>query len=471
MRKPRITLLDAMADENLFAPWFRDPTTWAAWRAFIAALFALPMTPEQLAIYQQCTSRAASPVSPFSEGWLICGRRAGKSFILALIAVYLACFYDWLPFLTRGERATVMIIAADRKQARVILRYIHGLLTGVPMLARMIERETAEAFDLNNAVTIEVATCSYKTVRGYSICAALLDELAFWPTDDSASPDTEIIAALRPARATIPNAMLLCASSPYARRGVLWTAFNKYFGKDSSALIWKSDTRRMNPSVAQSVIDEAMEADPASAAAEYLAEFRHDLESYVSLEVVERCVGEFYEIAPSHQRSYQCFVDPAGGSGQDSFAAAISHKDGDGVVIDAVREIRPPFSPEAAITEIATLAKTYRCFKVTGDRFAGGFPPEVFSKTGLTYEPAQLPKSDLFNVMLPLLNSGKIVLPKNTRLINQIVSLERQVGRSGKDSISHPPNGHDDVANAVAGAAELAFHRGFDLAQWNAAWG
>jgi hypothetical protein len=38
----------------------------------------------------------------------------------------------------------------------------------------MIERETAEAFDLNNAVTIEVATASFKTVRGYSICAALL---------------------------------------------------------------------------------------------------------------------------------------------------------------------------------------------------------------------------------------------------------------------------------------------------------
>ena len=114
------------------------------------------------------------------------------------------------------------------------------------------------------------------------------------------------------------------------------------------------------------------------------------------------------------------------------------------------------------------LRPTKADFKVTGDRFAAGFPPEVFKKTGLTYEPAQLPKSDLFNVMLPLLNSGKIVLPKNTRLINQIVSLERQVGRSGKDSISHPPNGHDDVANAVAGAAELAFHRGFDLAQWEA---
>src|SRR6478672_9833670 len=71
--------LYAMADANLFAPWFRDPASWSAWRAFIAALFALPMTPEQLAIYQQCTNRAAPPGSPFSEAWLICGRRAGKS--------------------------------------------------------------------------------------------------------------------------------------------------------------------------------------------------------------------------------------------------------------------------------------------------------------------------------------------------------------------------------------------------------
>ena len=30
-----MTLLDAMADPQLFARWFRDPATWAAWRAFI----------------------------------------------------------------------------------------------------------------------------------------------------------------------------------------------------------------------------------------------------------------------------------------------------------------------------------------------------------------------------------------------------------------------------------------------------
>jgi hypothetical protein len=77
--------------------------------------------------------------------------------------------------------------------------------------------------------------------------------------------------------ATIPDAMLLCASSPYARRGVLWEAFRRHFGRTGSPLlVWNADTRTMNPTVPQSVIDETMEADRASAAAEYGAQFRTD---------------------------------------------------------------------------------------------------------------------------------------------------------------------------------------------------
>src|SRR3984885_1764084 len=65
-----------------------------------------------------------------------------------------------------------------------------------------------------------------------SVAAALCDEIAFWRSDESTNPDTEILAALRPAMATIPNAMLLCASSPYARRGSLWDAYRRYYGTD-----------------------------------------------------------------------------------------------------------------------------------------------------------------------------------------------------------------------------------------------
>src|SRR4029077_19451785 len=98
------------------------------------------------------------------------------------------------------------------------LRYIRGLLRGVPILERMLVRETAESFDLDNSVTIEINTASFRTRRAYSICCSLNGELAFWRSDDSAAPDTEILGALRPAMSTIPGSMMLCASSPYAQR-------------------------------------------------------------------------------------------------------------------------------------------------------------------------------------------------------------------------------------------------------------
>ena len=125
----------------------------------------------------------------------------------------------------------MFIIATDRKQARIIFPSIRALLSKVPLLSRMIEREWAEGFDLNNSVTIEVATASFRSVRGFTLVAVLLDELAFWPTDDTATPDFEVLNALRPSMATIPNAMLLAASSPYARRGAMWDAHKKHFGR------------------------------------------------------------------------------------------------------------------------------------------------------------------------------------------------------------------------------------------------
>src|SRR5262249_9790036 len=49
-----------------------------------------------------------------------------------------------------------------------------------------------------------------------------------------------------------------------------------------------------------------------------------------------------------------------------------------------------------------------------------------------------------------------IDLPHNERAINQICSLERSVQRSGRDQITHPTHGRDDIANAIAGAVDRA---------------
>ena len=219
-------------------------------------------------------------------------------------------------------------------------------------------------------------------MRGYTLVAALCDEIAFWRSDDSANPDREILDALRPAQATIPNAMLLCASSPYARRGELWRAYQEHYGKDGAPLVWQADTRTMNPSVPQSFIDEEMQRDPASAAAEYGAQFRTDVESYIPLEAVRACIEPgVRERLPLRQWRYVAFTDPSGGS-SDSMTLAMAHKEGDTAILDLLREVRPPFSPEAVVEEFADVLRRYRLTRVYGDRYAGEWCREVFSGTG-----------------------------------------------------------------------------------------
>lgn len=453
-----MTIIEAITDTKLFAPWFRDRDTWASWMAFLAALFALPMTPVQFETYRQCTGRTRPPTVPSSEGWLLCGRRAGKSFVLALVAVFLAAFKDHRPYLAPGERATILIIAADRKQARVILRYVSAFLTRIPMLRVMIEKERAEAFDLNNAVTIEVGTASFRTVRGYTFAAVLADELAFWATDDAAEPDYAILDAVRPGMATIPGAMLLCASSPYARKGALHDAHKKHFGKDGDPiLVWQAATLTMNPTVPQSVIDAAYERDPSNAAAEYGAQFRSDVETFVSREAVEACVelGTF-ERPPVSGIRYFAFVDPSGGT-SDSMTLAIAHADADGaVIVDALRERPAPFSPEQVVEEFADTIRTYGLSRVRGDRYGGEFCREPFRRRGIQYELSEKPKSDLYRDMLPALNSGQVVLLDSNRIVNQLCNLERRTARGGRDSIDHAPGSHDDLANVIAGVVSLA---------------
>jgi hypothetical protein len=212
----------------------------------------------------------------------------------------------------------------------------------------------------------------------------------------------------------------------------------------------------MNSSVPEEFIARELEKDHPRAAAEYLAEFRGDIESFVSIEVLRACISPgVRERLPVRQWRYHAFVDPSGGS-NDSMTLAICHKEGVTCVLDAIREVRPPFSPEAVVEDFGKLIRSYRITTVHGDRYGGEWCREPFRRHGVNYELSELSKSELYQATLPLLNSGAVDLLDNDRLVHQLVGLERRTARGGKDSIDHARGAHDDLANAAAGAIELA---------------
>jgi hypothetical protein len=426
--------------------------SWLAWRAFWSAVFALPMDAAQLELFRRSTGRTVPSSAPSPEAWQIVGRRGGKSRNAGIGAMYLGIRRNYTALLAPGERGVIPVIAADRKQAGQVLRYIKGL-ADLPAFRPYVARSLKESLELTTGVTIEVHTASYRTVRGYSVIGVIADEVAFWRSDESVNPDSEILNALRPGMANVPGALLLGLSTPYARRGELFKAWERGFAKDESdTLVWVAPSVTMNPSLDARVVARAMEDDPVAAASEYGAEWRRDVEAFLTPEAIAAVtVRGRLELPPRGRGDYVAFVDPSGGA-QDAFTFAIAHPEGECAVLDLVREVRPPFSPDTVVRDFCQTIKTYGILTVRGDAYGGEWPGERFAVHGVDYELSELTRSDLYKALLPMVNAGRVELLDVPRLRAQLLGLERRVARGGKDSVDHAPGGHDDVANAAAGA-------------------
>ena len=163
----------------------------------------------------------------------------------------------------------------------------------------------------------------------------------------------------------------------------------------------------MNPTLSEEKIEAAYLEDAAGAAADYGAQFRADIEDFISADALEACVipGR-YEIPPVHGVSYTAFTDPSGGS-KDAFSLAISHIEKNIRVLDCIRYRTPPFSPESVAAEFSDVIKSYGLSTVAGDRYAEEWPREQFLKYGVPYKTSDKPKSAIYGELLPLINSGR----------------------------------------------------------------
>ena len=457
-----LSIIDVIEDEALFGPLFKKQETWEHWKVFLRGLFGLGMDEEEHKFFSEHTGRAVVPDKQSSESFCIAGRRAGKSFISAIIASYLAIFRPWQALLSRGEMGYIFVVAADRQQARVILSYIKSVFA-LPAFEHLVAAELKTELRLKNNITIEVRTASFRTIRGYTVLAAILDELAFFRDENSANPAQEILTALLPALSTVPGSLLLGISTPYARSGILYEAFRAFYGKDEADIpfVWKAPTSVMNPCFRESAIRKFFERDKVAARSEYDAEFREDLETYMSVELIESLtLAGRALIPPVDTRRYSAFVDVSGGR-SDSFTLGIAHRECDGmIIINRLEEVRSPIlNPQDVIKTFCEILHTYRITQVVGDRYGGNWSSSEFRKNGVMYADSKIDKNEIYLQFQAICAMHQIRLPDSERLRLQLQALERRTRAGGKDTIDHPEGLHDDLANACAGAAVFAFQQ------------
>jgi phage terminase large subunit-like protein len=447
------TILDLI--DGPLAAWHGP--SWATWRAIFAAMYALPMTAAEKRLFRGVAGGRKPPRRPVDTLEVVGGRGSGKDSAAADITTFEAITVD-PKRLRPGERATILCLAVDTDQAKVAFRYISGYFEAVPMLADMVERITSDTIELSNGAEIVVGTSSFRSVRGRTYAAVVLDEVAFWRDESSAHPDSELDAAITPGLARWAGSKKILISSPYRRAGLLYQTWRDHFGKDDdSVLVVHGPTRAFNPTFPQATIDRELAKDRAKAGAEYLAEWRDDLVGLFDREALQACTDTgVYERPPVAGVDYVAFLDPASGRGNSSMVLAIAHSEGDRVVVDCVRECRPPFNAAERLVELCAVARSYGCVTIFKDRWGVEFSDELIRQAGLRCEVSPLPKNDLLLGLVPRVSSGLVRFIDSGRFVDQAAALERRVGITGRESLVTPDRTADDVVNAVAGAVHVA---------------
>lgn len=451
-----MNLHDAMIDPALFGRTFGGPT-FAAWRTVAKVLDALPLDADEFALYQSITGRIQLPTEPVREAYFVKPRRSGGTLFLAAQGLH-AAIQDYRALLGPGEVATVACVASDRRQARQLMNYCKGLIADSPIIVAEVEGETKESITFKHRVNLEVHVGSFRSTRGYSFAAVLLDELAFYRSDQSASPDVELVRAIRPGLTNL-RGRLLGSSSPHSRRGHLWEMHRAHYGRDGDrVLVVQAGGPVLNPTIDQELVAQAREEDPVAARSEWDAEFRGDLSQFLDDELVDRAIVTGRRELPFlPHTAYAAFCDPSGGR-HDAMTMAVAHRDNAGnAVLDRLIVQPSPHDPDATTNHFCEVVRSFGLREITGDRYAEAWCESAFKRYGVRYIPSDEDKSSIYLNSLPLLSQNRVELLDVPILATQLRLLERRPRGNGRpDLVDHPPRASDDAANSALGATLLA---------------
>jgi hypothetical protein len=161
--------------------------------------------------------------------------------------------FDHSKVLALGERGIVLFLAKNEQQAAVVYNYAAALFEAKPVLARLVQRRTADTISLSTGIDLQIRAASFRGLRGVTCVAVIGDEIAYWFAEGqtaNVNTDAEILDAIRPSLATT-GGPLICISSPYARRGELFETWKRDFGPegDPRILVVHGTSRDLNPSL------------------------------------------------------------------------------------------------------------------------------------------------------------------------------------------------------------------------------
>lgn len=281
------------------------------------------------------------------RNWVIRGgRRGGKSSSLMRFVVWSILYGDHV--VPIGDVGYFAILSADKDQAQERLDTCHKILNAL----HVAHRKTANEITLSDKnVGIKAFAATTTAVVSFTAIGFLCDEMSRWKDRDSDhNPALEVLRALRPTTATMPNAKCFYVSAPFSTLDEHHKMVE--LGDTDLQRVFIGTTPEMNPTLSEATILQ-LEPDEATRMREYYVVPMSSDES-------KFFASEFIDEATSFAAQLGTLERTAAGADfafrRNSSAAVALEKHGDVFSISVAEERVPgvkALRPSATITELA----------------------------------------------------------------------------------------------------------------------
>lgn len=427
----------------------------------------------------------------------VLGRRSGKTDqVVGTAAAYEITLGGHREWVREGQEYKLLFFAQSKQDAQTNMQFIKMALEESPRLSKEIKEAIATEIRMKDGLVVEPVPVGKAVGRGHAIPVVIMDEAAFWYTDEkAANPDFEVLRAVSYSQLQFPNPKIFIPSTPWVEQGILWQGFNagtngcklrceqckrdktlicthnleareKYTGTlvvhAPTAAMGSLDKVLRDKALARRRLVEIRRDDPDAYPRESLALFIKSVSGWLNKDNIAKAIDlGVYSRAPERGVQYMAAIDPA--FRKDSFAFTIGHHDMKrGVVQDFIRYWTPepgrPLKPGDILDEIKVHLTTYGLSMVTSDQYQLESLQQLamdrgFVINGLDFTGAS--KAKITGSFKVLIDQFRAVLLDHDEQKGQLESLQRQVLQSGAIRIAAPPGKHDDLAMVLMLLAKM----------------
>jgi hypothetical protein len=439
--------------------------------ATLRLLYGLPIDdPEQQRLALKATGRETLGADRhYKNAHILAGRRSGKSTrLVALVVIHEALFAGHV--IQESEDSYLPVIAPIESQARKTFKTIMRLLD--KHFPNMIVGEPKfsageSEIELRTRITIQVCAARINAVRGGACVAVIFEEACHFGREDrSAHPLSEIVGSLRPALLTHAdtNGKMVFVSSPWVKSGLMFEAHRDRATNKDFTLVVQLPSKDLNPSLSEAEMFVMRKLQGEGwYQREFLSEFVDSGEPMIPAEAIEAAVTYGREsFLPEEKHAYVAGFDLSA-RGDDS-ALGIAHSFEGVVSLDCCQLWKRPqgqntIDPFMVLQQACESMKSYGVVRAFSDQVLQSVVEHTVKKHGIDYQRCVTygnGAAAMWRVVRELFVSGKVRIPENKTLIQQLKSLEQKFLDGGGQAVE-ARRGKDDLAVAAALAIYQAY--------------